>query len=101
VKTEERMKHTMVTVLLAAGFALSPMAQAQPGEDFAKSKCSICHAVDQKKVGPSFKEISAKSKSDKGAEARLIAKLKEAKTHPRVQASDAELKSAVQYVLKQ
>jgi cytochrome c len=89
------------TALVAGSIAFPAMTLAQSGEDFAKSKCFACHAIDQKKVGPSFKDISAKSKSDKGAEARLIAKLKEAKTHTRVQASDAELKSVIQYVLKQ
>jgi len=90
-----------IGAVLAACAAFSATAQAQSGEGFAKSKCSACHAVDQKKVGRSFKEISAAHKGDKGAEARLIAKLREAKAHPKVQASDAELKSVVQYVLKQ
>jgi cytochrome c len=95
------MKHTIGTMLLAAWIALSASTQAQSGEKFAKSRCSTCHAVDQIKVGPSFKEVSANYKGDKGAPVRLIAKIKEGKTHPKVQASDAELKSAIRYVLKQ
>ena len=68
----------------------------------AKSKgCLNCHAVAEKKMGPSFKDISAKHKGDKDAEAKLIAKLKEGKGHPKVSASDAELKAAVGYSLSQ
>lgn len=95
------MKGKIGMALAAGCIVLSPAVQAQSGADFAKSKCSACHAVDQERVGPSFKEVSAKNKGDQGAEARLIAKLKEAKSHPKVQASDAELKSVIQYVLKQ
>jgi cytochrome c len=95
------MNPILGTALIAGCIAFPAASHAQSGEAFAKTKCVACHAVDQKKVGPSFKEVSAKYKGDKGAEARLLAKLKEARTHPRVQASDAELKSAVEYVLKQ
>jgi cytochrome c len=95
------MKPIIVTTLVAGWIAFPILTHAQSGEAFAKSKCSTCHSVDKEKVGPSFKQVSANYKGDKSAEARLIAKLKEAKTHPRVQASDAQLKSAVQYVMKQ
>jgi cytochrome c len=81
-----------VIAVLAAG-----VAGAQSGADVVKAKgCLNCHEVDKKKVGPSFKEIAAKRK---GAEAALVAKLKEGKAHPKVAASDAELKAAVQHVL--
>jgi cytochrome c len=69
---------------------------AQSGADVVKAKgCLNCHAVDQKKVGPSFKDIAAK-KPDAAA---VVAKLKDGKGHPKVTASDAELKAAVGYVL--
>jgi cytochrome c len=63
--------------------------------------CAKCHAAAEKKIGPSYKDIAAKHKGDKGAEAAITAKLKEGKGHPKVQASDAELKAAVGYVLSQ
>ena len=45
-------------------------AQASP--DLAnKSKCMTCHQVDKKVLGPSFKDISAKYKGQKTAEAML------------------------------
>lgn len=82
-----------VTGAIATGAVL-----AQSGAEVVKTKgCLNCHAVDQKKVGPSFKDIAAK-KGDAGA---ISAKLKEGKGHPKIAASDAEIKAAVDYVLSQ
>lgn len=44
--------------------------QASP-ELASKNKCMTCHQVDKKVLGPSFKEIAAKYKGDKAAEAML------------------------------
>lgn len=52
--------------ILSAGPALADEALAK------KNLCLSCHAVDKKMMGPSFKEISAKHKGDKGAEAKLV-----------------------------
>jgi len=80
-----------VIIAIAAGSVF-----AQSGADVVKSKgCLNCHAVDTKKVGPSFKDIAAK----KPDEAATVAKLKEGKGHPKIAASDAELKAAIAYVL--
>jgi len=84
-------------IALAAGAAF-----AQSGADVVKSKgCTKCHDVSAKKMGPSWKDIAAKHKDDKEAEGKLTAKLKEGQGHPKIQASDAELKAAVGYVLSQ
>ena len=82
---------------VAATFAIAAGSVfAQSGADVVKAKgCLNCHAVDTKKVGPSFKDIAAK-KPDAAA---AVAKLKDGKGHPKVNASDAELKAAVGYVL--
>jgi cytochrome c len=88
---------TIVLVMAAAGVLAAGSAAAQSGADVLKAKgCLNCHEADKKKVGPSFKDIAAKRK---GAEAELVAKLKEGKGHPKIAASDAELKAAVQHVL--
>lgn len=82
---------------LAVGMLAMGAVQAQSGADVVKAKgCLNCHAVDTKKVGPSFKDIAAKHKGDAAA---LEAKLKSGKGHPKVAASDAELKAAIGYVL--
>ena len=87
----------MLLAFAAAGLFAATAAQAQSGADVVKSKgCLGCHEMDKKKVGPSFKDIAAKKK---GQEAALVAKLKDGKGHPKVAASEAEIKAAVQYIL--
>jgi cytochrome c len=87
-------------VVAVAGAIAAGAVLAQSGADVVKAKgCLNCHAVDQKKIGPSFKDTAAKYKSDGAAAAKLAAKLKTGKDHPEIAASDAELKAAVGYVL--
>jgi cytochrome c len=90
------MKASVLVIAAAAALAAG-VAYAQSGADVLKTKgCLNCHEADKKKVGPSFKDIAAKSK---GKQAELVAKLKEGKGHPKIAASDAELNAAVQAVL--
>jgi len=87
-------------VLAAASTLTAGSAYAQSGADVLKAKgCMNCHDTDKKKVGPAYKEVAAKYKGNTGAEAQLVAKIKEGKGHPKVAASDAELKAAVRQVL--
>lgn len=87
---------TLVLVIAAAGALAAGSAAAQSGADVLKSKgCVNCHEADKKKVGPSFKDIAKK----KGQEAAMVAKLKEGKGHPKIAASDAELKAAVDHIM--
>ena len=87
-------------VLAVAGALAAGSGIAADGAEVAKAKgCLNCHEMDKKKVGPSVKDVTAKYKGDKGAEAALIAKLKEGKGHMKASASDAELKSAVEFFL--
>jgi cytochrome c len=75
-------------------------AQAQDGGALATSKgCTNCHALDQKKIGPSFKDIATKYAGNANAGPTLIAKLKEGKGHPKFAGTDADLKSVIEYVL--
>jgi len=86
----------MKAIIAVAAALVAGAAFAQSGADVLKAKgCNNCHEADKKKVGPSYKDIAAKKKS----EAELVAKLKEGKGHPKIAASDAELKAAVQHVL--
>lgn len=87
-------------VVAVAGAVAAGVVLAQSGAEVVKAKgCLACHAVDQKKVGPSYKDIAAKHKGDANAGGMLAAKLKEGKGHPKIAATDAELKAAVEYVL--
>ena len=93
------MKATLL-VLAAAGTLAAGAVNAQSGADVLKAKgCLGCHEMDKKKVGPAYKDVAAKYKGDNQAAAALVAKLKDGKGHPKIAASDAELKAAVEAVL--
>lgn len=90
-----------ILMVLAAAAALAAGAvQAQDGADVLKAKgCLNCHAYDTKKVGPAYRDVAAKYKSDKNAQGMLVNKLKEGKGHPKVNATEDELNAAVKHVL--
>jgi cytochrome c len=93
------MKAILLVVTAVAALA-GGVVFAQSGADVLKAKgCMNCHENDKKKVGPAYKDVAAKYKGDKAAPGMLVAKLKEGKGHPKVVASDAELKAAVGTVL--
>ena len=86
-----------IVILGAAAMLAAGVVQAQ---DALKAKgCLNCHETDKKKVGPSLKDIAAKHKGNKDAEAALVSKLKEGKGHPKVAGTDDELKAAVKQTL--
>lgn len=109
-----KLKQASVGLAFAVGFFAAGAASA--GVDMAagqalaqKSACMTCHAVDKKIVGPSFKEVAAKYKGDKSAEAKLIKKVKEGGSGvwgqvpmpPNPQVKDEDIKTIVQWVLAQ
>lgn len=65
---------------LAMIVALSSSATAFAAGDgealFKKNNCSACHVVAGKSLGPALVDIAAKYKDDKGAQARLEAKVR-------------------------
>jgi len=85
--------------MVVAGLAFAVMAAPAAKADVLKDKgCLNCHAMDKKKVGPSFKDIAAKYKG-KGAEGQLVEKLKTGKGHTKVKGSDADIEAAVKAAL--
>ena len=65
----------LLAIIAAAAVLLA--GQASASEALAqKSGCLACHSVDKKVLGPALKDVSAKYKGDKGAEAKLVAKVK-------------------------
>ncbi len=60
-------------VLIAAAVSLcSGAAFAADAEQLLKEKaCLSCHTLDKKLVGPAYKEVAAKYKSRKDAEAKI------------------------------
>ncbi|GAB7129025.1 cytochrome C-551 [Silvimonas sp. JCM 19000] len=104
------MKTTALAVIAAgawicasAGYAATPLELAQ------QNNCLACHGVDQKIVGPSYKEVAAKYKGQKKAEAMLIQKIKNGGSGsfgtmpmpPNPQVADADLKTLVKWILSQ
>jgi cytochrome c len=88
--------------MLSSGVASANQALAQ------KSGCLACHSIDKKVLGPGFKDVAAKYKGDKGAEAKLVAKVKAGGSgvwgpmpmpanSPQVK--DEDIKSIVQWIL--
>lgn len=71
------MRSVWMGTLVAAGMCLSgAVSAADANAELAqKSGCLACHAIDKKVVGPSYKDIAAKYKGDKGAEAKLVQKV--------------------------
>ncbi len=73
-----------------------------------KNSCDACHAINTKKVGPAWMDVSKKYKSNPDAEALLIAKVRKGGAGvwgkmpmpPNVTPSEAEIKELVEYILK-
>ena len=83
---------------------------AQDAAKLAQEKaCLACHAVDKKVVGPSYKEIAAKYRTDKNAEANLIKKVRaggsgvwgQVPMPPNTTVSDKEAQILVKWIMSQ
>lgn len=101
------MKALMIAVaaagtLMMAGQASADQALAQ------KSGCMACHSVDKKVLGPAYKDVAAKYKGNKEAEAKLVDKVKKGGSgvwgpipmpanSPQVK--DEDIKKVVQWIL--
>lgn len=68
------MKHILTAAVMATAMSATP---ALADLDLAKkSGCLACHSVDNKVVGPAWKDVAAKYKGDAGAKDALLAKVK-------------------------
>jgi cytochrome c len=91
------MKSVVVAVAVVAGLLAAGVANAQDGAAVAqKGGCMTCHAVDTKKMGPSFKDAAAKLKGK--SEADAVAAIKGSKAHGSVKASDDDLKTIAKWI---
>jgi cytochrome c len=102
------VEHAMTKLLiaLAAGLALAGTAQAN--EKLAQANgCVACHQMDKKIIGPGFKEIAAKYRGNKGAEAELVKKVKaggkgvwgDIQMPPNAHVKDEDIQSIVKWIL--
>lgn len=101
------MKALLIAVAAAGSLLL--VAQANANEALAqKSGCLVCHGIDKKVLGPAYKDVAAKYKGDKSAEAKLIEKVKKGGSGTwgpmpmpaNTQIKDADIKTIVQWILK-
>lgn len=102
---------TKLKVLIAGAMLASTTASmaATNAEALAqKSNCLMCHSVDKKILGPAYKDVAAKYKGDKTAEARLIQKVKAGGSGAwgdmpmppnSPQVKDEDIKTLVQWIL--
>jgi len=94
------MKSIVIAAVLAVGMVGAGTAYAAGEADLAqKSGCMTCHAMDTKKMGPSFKDIAAKNKGKADAEAKIVAALDSGQGHPKVKSSGADNKTLVKWIL--
>ncbi|MEY4599465.1 MAG: hypothetical protein RLZZ445_2262 [Pseudomonadota bacterium] len=95
-------------IVAMAAFGVLAAGNAAANEKLAQSNgCMTCHAVDKKVIGPSYKEIAAKYRSDKAAEANLVKKVKAGGSGvwgptpmpPNAHIKEDDIKTLVQWVL--
>lgn len=102
----------MKKLIWFAGLSMALAASstwANPEEAMNKAGCLACHAKDKKMVGPSFKEIAAKYKGQ-DVVPTLMQKVRTGgkgsfgpipmAPNPPEKINDADLKSAVEFILK-
>src|SRR2546421_11681832 len=101
------MKRLVLPLGTAALVATLPArAQEERGK---KPGCPACHTTDKKLVGPSYKEVAAKYRDDKSAEAKLFDKVKkggqgvwgQVPMPPNAAVPDGDIKALVKWILSQ
>lgn len=99
---------TLVTCIFVSAGLLAGAGNAFAQEALAKKyNCLACHTTDKKLIGPSYKDVAAKYKGKAGAEATLIAKVKNGGSGawgqipmpPNASVPDADVKALVKWVL--
>lgn len=99
---------TLATCLFVSAGLLASAGNALASEALAKKyNCLACHSVDKKLVGPAYQDVAAKYKGDAGAEAKLVAKVKnggvgawgQIPMPPNSTVPDADVKALVKWVL--
>jgi cytochrome c len=101
------MKSRLLVILAASALA---SGTAMANADLAKSKnCIACHAVANKVVGPSYKDVAAKYAGQKDAEDKLTQKVLKGGSGvwgavpmpANGQVSEAEARTLVKWILSQ
>lgn len=97
-----------IPAILLATACLTLAGAAHANEKLAQaSGCMACHSLDKKLIGPSYKDVAAKYRANKGAEAELIKKVKaggkgvwgDIPMSPNAHVKDEDIKAIVQWML--
>jgi len=108
LSTEDTLIMKLRTAISLALVALAFSGVAQAQEQLAQaSGCMTCHAIDKKVIGPSYKEVAAKYRNDKGAEEGLFKKVKgggkgvwgETPMPPNAHVKDEDIHALVKWIL--
>ena len=106
------MKVLLLAILAASSMLVAAQANAadaKAAEALAqKCGCLAFHSIDKKLLGPAYKDVAAKYKGDKSAEAKLVEKVKKGGSgvwgpmpmpanSPQVK--DEDIKTIVQWIL--
>ena len=98
----------MKRIVIALATALAFVGATQASEELAKkNNCTACHKIEGKLVGPAYKDVAAKYKGDKKAEAMLIDKVKKGGAGvwgpipmpPNTAVKDEDIKTLVKWIL--
>lgn len=108
------MKKCLAYVAACGLLALAASAHAAIDDKTAaglmsKARCTACHNVEHRLVGPSFKQVAEKRKAEKDAIATVVKKVRDGGTgaygqvpmppNPKNKISDDDLKQLVEWVL--
>ena len=96
-----------LAVALASSGLFSTGSAFANEELFKKSNCMACHALEQKRLGPSMKQVAAKYDGDSSAVDRLAKKIREGgggvwgqmPMPPQSQVTEADAKTLAEYIL--
>ena len=94
-------------VLLASTLLCLAAPALADADLFRKFNCLACHAVDQKKLGPSLKEMAVRYAGDGSAPAKLAKRIQtggggvwgQLPMPPQPQVSDADARKLADYIL--
>ena len=102
------MKRLIPALVLAAATLVTMGNAVAVDELHKKYGCTACHMDDKQLVGPAYKDVAAKYKTDKDAVKKLSDKIRKGgmgvwgqiPMPPNPTPTDAELKTMVEAVLK-
>jgi cytochrome c len=96
------------SVLCVVGLWLASGPVLADDEMYKTKNCFACHRIDKDHLGPSFQRVAAKYANDKGADAKLVQKIREGSVGvwgpspmpAQTQVTDAEALTLARWILQ-